>query len=445
MNIFEILSYGDGRVHEAQMSSVLGFLFDPHAPHGYKTTPLAQFVGSFGEVAKSALFAAALRQIEDIPLWISSFTRIDLKLEEIVRDSGGSKKRKDLDLVVRFYKNDQLKLVILIENKINDGAAVGRPNQLNDEYNFLRKAIDDEVVVNGQTGARVPLIFIYLTPEKIDQPGMSASLLQWRSLELPEKSSAEQLDFKLNYSWKMDRTVPEETSARGDMSVESLLLVILDLERAAKINPASSHADLILRSLIKFIRNNFKAEDTDYDDWTIRENGFQPNTNQEFWNKWSGNKLGSYQFATDLVAAMAAYATQKIVERNLSNIYTVKPFTSKLRLNLCLDHRDYPYLEERRSPPGRLLNLRFDGQTSQSKIDVTFDRREGLDYEDFFANLCNETKSWFEASDVTMSDASGGNRTILYISVHPDVSGTDVSHHLEPLMDEAIEAVLGRF
>ena len=66
MNIFEILCYGDGRVNEPQMSSVLAFILDPAAPHGYKYVPLCKFIESFYSAAEYTLNYLGLKDKDDI-------------------------------------------------------------------------------------------------------------------------------------------------------------------------------------------------------------------------------------------------------------------------------------------------------------------------------------------------------------------------------------------
>jgi len=73
MNIFEILCYGDGRINEPQMSSVLAFILDPSAPHGYKFAPLNEFINIFYEQGRITFKNLGLKNSSDIQNWLRSF------------------------------------------------------------------------------------------------------------------------------------------------------------------------------------------------------------------------------------------------------------------------------------------------------------------------------------------------------------------------------------
>jgi hypothetical protein len=191
MNIFEILCYGDGRVNEPQMSSVLAFILDPSAAHGYKHRPLSKFINIFFEQGKSTFTHLGLNDKKNIHKWLHSFKLISLDLELISRNED-SKKRSDLDLVIRFYKDATPEFIIIIENKINDGASRGNKNQLTQQYSSLKKEINSQIETLNII-KKIPIIFVYLTPKPVTNPKMASSLKQWNDFKLEEKPTKESL------------------------------------------------------------------------------------------------------------------------------------------------------------------------------------------------------------------------------------------------------------
>ena len=44
MNIFEIFTYGNGRITETNLTSILAFLLDPQESHGFGTSFINEFL-----------------------------------------------------------------------------------------------------------------------------------------------------------------------------------------------------------------------------------------------------------------------------------------------------------------------------------------------------------------------------------------------------------------
>jgi hypothetical protein len=434
MNIFEILCYGDGRVNEPQMSSVLAFILDPTAPHGYKYVPLCKFIESFYSAAEHTLNYLGLKNKDDIQKWINRFESIQLNLEVTSRNE--ERKRRDLDLVIRFYerKNENPKLIFILENKINDGASAGNSTQLTEQYNFFRSALEEEI---GSDAFQIPIIFIYLTPKSVEAPEMKCSKIQWDNFEqLNIKATAHDLSFKINYVWGK-----EGAALNPAQSISNILSDILYDERIAKINPGSGHSDLLFRSLIKFIDNNFKREDYSMNE--IGDNNFTIVDANAFWLAWrdDSRKNRSYYFAQNLIKYVKDYTEEKLSKNNISHQFSVKQLTSKKRLNFYLDEILNPHNIYIKKPKGRILVLRYDGKTSNNILDIIFDRREGLEFEDFNNNFNENSPSGIEFFD---SD-SNQFRTILHIDIAQFQKIEDSYSFLDIFLDEAINAAIQRF
>src|SRR4051812_22516323 len=121
MNIFKILSSGDGSIKEPNLSAFLNFLLDPNADHGLHSRFLEKF-----------LQPLILNDPENLKDLITSKNKvIDLSGKgkffiEIELEKSGyiDNKRKDIDLVIELREkhNDAVKYVFFIENKIREGA-----------------------------------------------------------------------------------------------------------------------------------------------------------------------------------------------------------------------------------------------------------------------------------------------------------------------------------
>lgn len=434
MNIFEILCYGDGRVNEPQMSSVLAFILDPTAPHGYKFNPLSKFIDIFYSQGESTFKQLGLKNRGNIHKWLNTFKLISIDLEVISKDPD-TKRRSDLDLVIRFYKETTPDLIVIIENKINEGASKGNSKQLQEQYTSLREDVDGQTIaVNKEQ--KIPIIFIYLTPKLVSHPGKTSANVQWENLQLLEKSNNDNLDYKVNIPWEKSTDDPDESR----IAVTDLLYDILKDERDALINPGSSHADLLFRSLIKFIKNKFKRED-----YTLIEQGDKNFTVVDegvFWNTWAaGSKRGSKSFAQELIRHITNKINDNLRQSEFSNRFELKTVTSRLRLNLYLDDLENPHYVQNKSPKGRVVNLRYDGKTSNDRIDITFDRTDGHEFDDF---LSSEKLMELENHLIKAFDCSGNQfRTVLHIETKLDLDL--LSNYLNTFIEESVEASIFRF
>lgn len=353
MNIFEIFSYGKGRINEENMSSVLGFLLDPTAPHGFGREALITFLEPIENYIREKLIDTGklkplANQKDSLRILANRAQRIDIEFERkcFIEDSKSEKNFRLLDLVISFY-NDELKpnLIIAIENKIRPDAATDT-NQLTEEYRSLKSETED-----------TPIIFIYITPEILLPP--SGDLL-WNnfSTNFPDWHESYKHDLYHTYAWrkKSTDTTPEHLNAISTTTIQEFATNLLNKEYEAKINPASGHSTLLLKSMIRFIEQNFKREEfesskeyieTDYSTRIL-------NDLNEFWEA-IGN-ANTKSFAKKIKSSFIDTYLQEINNRNLH----LKEYATRNRYAFFVRPNDE---EPTKSSRGRILTIRSDGRT----------------------------------------------------------------------------------
>lgn len=302
MNIFEIFCAGNGRINETNMTSALHFLLAPHASHGLGISSLAEFLAPLSAdliALRTQGRMTGRGRMPDVRDLVGSFDRIEMTLEEAVFNPADSKDRKfrAIDLTLRCFAGDEAPaLVIAIENKIAAGAAADDA-QLPQEYAFLRAKVDADHPRETADAARIPIVFIYMTPDALAGPTLS----QWSALTLPESAGPEGSDFKAHYTWKATAG-----PGAGRACMTAIARSLLQKEQDGSISPASSHASLLLRSMIRFIANDFSAERPDSSVFDGANNARETLTPEAFWAGWTQSKPRSRAFAQALHERVAS-------------------------------------------------------------------------------------------------------------------------------------------
>lgn len=297
MNIFEIFFSGKRRLNEENMSSALQFLLDPGASHGYGISALTEFLAPVGPQIVAACTAgrAASARNASLRSVMASFKHFALDLEETVfkPENMQGQNLRMIDLTIQCL-NDKKEpgLVIAIENKILSNSAPDK-RQLAEEYAFLRARLDKDVDAQAPTSKRIPIVFIYLTPEELS----GDTLAQWSELPLPESPTNAGVDFKAHYTWK-----PRTAGPASAGSVTAIARSLLHKEQDGHISPASSHAALFLRSMLKFIDSDFAPERRGEPLQDAPDNAQEILTEEEFWAAWQEAKPKSLTLAQDLHA-----------------------------------------------------------------------------------------------------------------------------------------------
>ncbi len=423
MNIFEIFCDGKGRINETNMSSILNFLLDPVRPHGFGHASLARFLTpikdqleQFNRCHEGLAWSASATS--DMDKWVKRFARIDLTLEEdVFEPQEDTKPRKRiLDNVIRFYDAQQhLSLVIAIENKISL-ASVTDSKQLSEEYGFLRASID-------RINRDIPIVFVFLTPEPVSH----ASQAIFHALVVRPQ------DIKVNYCWK---SATHET-AQPQASITWLARALLTAERSGDINPASSHADLFLRSMIKFIANDFQRESVQ-DEAVSSDNAMSVRPIDEFWDTWRAEKPGTFPLATQLFELIQTTLLQHCEQANLSHVYQldVRPTTTRLACFYRPLAQDVDV--QQKKLPNRPVAIFFEGATSNKRVQLQFERRDGVSLEAFRRGLPDATRLLF---DEIQPDESGANYTTLLVPQSTDL--VQMGPLLQAAIHEAAQAAIG--
>ena len=409
MNIFEIYCAGEGRINETNMSSVLGYLLSPEASHGFGKESLNLFLEPLADEIKALCDNQKLKLAGNIfhPQKLADqLGNVEIKFEEDVYDESGTSrdvtKKREIDLVIRFEgTTDKQKLIIAIENKISDGSSTDI-HQLEDEYNFLRAQIDD---TDGWKGA--PIIFVYLTPKLANSSSPQSKKL-WDKLNfLPFESGAQHGDFRVNYTWRMQHEDQQERS------ITQLALNLLEAEGKGRINPASSHTSLMLKSLIKFIDNGFKIKEPVFGEEPA-SNGMSLKEEEEFWSTWSKKKSSTFMLASDSFKVLRDTLKQQLSQSNKSeDEFTVSVRASTTRMSLFFDDPHNPANLSQKRLSNRPIALFFKGMTTNSRIQVQFERRPWVTVKQFAEDLKDETL----AKLVVQTDPQHSTHTTMFIDM----------------------------
>jgi PD-(D/E)XK nuclease superfamily len=440
MNIFEVFSDGDGRIDEPNMSSVLGFLLNPEKSHGLGRFPLALLMFPFAEALKTlpldscSLTDTSLAGVES---FINRFSRLEVELERSVRRRQIGPKvmkgyRRDIDLIIRFYDTDsRLQLILAIENKIKASSATS-VNQLAEEYEFLRSEIDSEcAALNVGRFESVPIAFMYLVPNisAIDADGPIGS--QWTNLDLPETPGEHGGDFKVSASW-----LPREQHPQDGSSIVGLARALLEMENNGVINPASSYASLLLRSLINYVTRAFSTRPSQRDGATGQYE-MQTISSREFWENWSNSKPDSFKTAAYINRLIEEFLKRSDIDARIRQAgLVVKTQASKLRFTFFLQPSALPVEANSKRLPNRIVRIRLDGRTSRSLVEIQFYRRPEFDLELFRAGLTGLALESFDTSETW--DVEGRDLTVLIIPTNLEEAG------LSALVNECtLEALRG--
>lgn len=147
MNIFKILSSGDGSIKEPNISAFLGYLLDPNKEHGLKDHLLRLLIRPLidNENKKLLIYDSIVNLTNE-----SSFS-VNVELERKVKIN--SNKDRYIDIVITISEKNEPIFIVCIENKIRDSSVT--INQLTEQLEGIKKDY-----INNE----VPIGFIYLTP-----------------------------------------------------------------------------------------------------------------------------------------------------------------------------------------------------------------------------------------------------------------------------------------
>lgn len=227
MNIFKILSSGDGKVYEASVSSFLGYLLDPNKEHGLKDYLL-----------KAVL--EKLRKENDIPSLIinenivnltnDSYYKVDVELEKkVTLDSG---KKRDIDIVINIYYKTDLIFILCIENKIKVSSVT--KDQLNEQLEGIKNEQLEDITIDKDF-KEPEIAFLYLTPENCP------------------KCKEEYKHFKDSHN-----NIPA-THLSWNSDIYNLLVNMLEDESKGTIEPIFEYSKYTIKAFMNFIKTDFQS------------------------------------------------------------------------------------------------------------------------------------------------------------------------------------------
>lgn len=231
MNIFKILSNGDGSVQEPNVSAYLGYLLDPNQEHGLQDNFLKIFLEP---IIEDSNIMNNIKNSENsvIDLSRNSEYSVEIVLEKKVKTKNN--KDRDIDIVIYIYnKRNEILSIICVENKIRNSSA--KKGQLDEELEGIKNEIKAE-------NKEVSLAFIFLTPDK--STNVVKEFLEFKSKYSDIVSK--------HYSW-------QEGDGDNSESIIKMLTRILEVETIGLIEPINEYSKYTMKAFLNFIRSDFSS------------------------------------------------------------------------------------------------------------------------------------------------------------------------------------------
>lgn len=208
MNIFRILSAGDGRDCNQSVSSFLAYLLNPQNDHGLGEELLRSIVADFCECGDSG-FMNLDKELSTYEISVN----IDLPI-----------------IVAKFIRDDRVKFVLCIENEVKDSSIDDLQTQM--KLDDLEKEFIEE-------NQKILFCFLTLKPSR-------------KSAECFEKTRSKHPS-SIHLFW-----IPSEHKYK---SIYEKLQQILALSNEGCIDPITSEVRYLLTSFLNFIKKGFKGEE----------------------------------------------------------------------------------------------------------------------------------------------------------------------------------------
>lgn len=246
MNIFKILSSGDGSLKEPNLSAFLAYLLDPSGDHGLHSKFLESFlkalVFEFSSIYEE-LKSSTDTQLKDLSTSSKFIVEIDTEVPFEIDRKSIDKKSKDIDIVIEIYKRneedveDNPAYIFAIENKIRDEAI--KDDQLMKEIKGLMEV---------EEYSDIPIGLIFLTRGWSDKSDIAFKELK---KFLGEKNYLDKVK-PIHLRW-------EENDKEPSKSVFNILSNLLVLESSGLIEPIHEYTKHTIKALINFIAFGFKS------------------------------------------------------------------------------------------------------------------------------------------------------------------------------------------
>ncbi len=222
MNIFKILSTGDGKVYEPSVSAFLAYLLDPNENHGLNDSFLKIFLKENNISNKN------------IDLFASVETEVPFSLPE-EKENENAKKR-DIDIVIELLDNDgKIEQIIFVENKIKNSAY--NKSQIIDQGKIIENYMT--YFSNGDVE----------TQKKKNEKIFVNSFIKNHILLLPDTKMTE--DVRKDFGTLVQCITWEH--------VYNQLVTILKSEHDASIDPVFEYTKHTIKAFAQFIKSGFKS------------------------------------------------------------------------------------------------------------------------------------------------------------------------------------------
>lgn len=281
MNIFKVLSRGDGSINEPNVSAFLAYLLDPKADHGLNDTFLGEFLYSVDCAIKNQNgcnestgtgLEIIMPNAEDWDFSIHSEFDIEVFVEQAFKQKEKDKSSKRIiDIIILIYEKQtgnkstkfessvflerKLLNIIFIENKIRNGAI--SKNQLLDTYKKFQSDMRWKRVVKNARKT-----FVYITPDH----GGDASHIDRELVELIKKRTNISACHMI---WNQEENDPSDVldsnnpwGEGGSYQVSKILSYLISREARGLQDPINIYTLHTLKSFLSFIRNDFQSTST---------------------------------------------------------------------------------------------------------------------------------------------------------------------------------------
>lgn len=229
MNIFKVLSSGNGSIKEPNISAFLGYLLDPNQEHGLKDFLLKSVISPLikdNDDVSQLLVNGYIKNLTN-----ESNFRVNVELEKKVKNLNNED--KFIDIVISIYDVTNITeplFIICIENKIRNEAI--QKNQLKEQLEGISKE-------NNNT----PIGFIFLTPKK-----SKTSLEEYKDFEQQNKTIPSYHSF-----WN------DSNEDNANDSIYQLLVTMLEKESKGEMEPIFEYSKYTIKAFLNFIKSNFKS------------------------------------------------------------------------------------------------------------------------------------------------------------------------------------------
>lgn len=272
MNVFKILSTGDGKLDEPSVSAFLGYLLNPKADHGLNDSFLKLFLQKcfkdFNDFPlrnkKGEIQGLSILSNYDVEVILEQAFKRLVKVDtgEFVTDgeqeendevdkvniavSSGGEKINYVDIVIVIYPklgrlnqtksfNKELKAVILIENKIK---AKPTQDQLLNQFDGARKKLIELGLDESEISNK--MFNIYVTPD--------IETYKTHFTEFQNKNKYIQ-----HLRWH------EKDNCIAGESISSLMIELLNEEIKGNVDAIPEYTKHTIKSFVAFIKNDFRS------------------------------------------------------------------------------------------------------------------------------------------------------------------------------------------